>query len=93
MFTVVQPPRHGSIERTASGQVYRRTSSFSMEDVFQNRISYNHDGSNSLKDRFSFTVSDGTNLLFMVEEGGKEVRLCAFFRAIGPFFREPWWVM
>ncbi|XP_059921872.1 extracellular matrix protein FRAS1 isoform X2 [Gadus macrocephalus] len=73
VFTVVQPPRHGSIERTASGQVYRRTSSFSMEDVFQNRISYNHDGSNSLKDRFSFTVSDGTNLLFMVEEGGKEV--------------------
>ncbi|KAG7271527.1 hypothetical protein CRUP_007516 [Coryphaenoides rupestris] len=73
VFTVVQAPRHGSIERTASGQVYRRTSSFSMEDVFQNRISYNHDGSNSLKDRFSFTVSDGTNLLFMVEEGGKEV--------------------
>ncbi|KAJ3603631.1 hypothetical protein NHX12_028376, partial [Muraenolepis orangiensis] len=64
LFTVVQPPRHGSLERTASGQVYRRTSSFSMEDVFQNRISYNHDGSNSLKDRFSFTVTDGTNLLF-----------------------------
>jgi len=73
VFTVVQPPRHGTIERTNNGQHYRQTSSFSMDDVYQNRISYNHDGSNSLKDRFTFTVADGTNLLFMVEEAGKEV--------------------
>ncbi|XP_074526804.1 extracellular matrix organizing protein FRAS1 [Halichoeres trimaculatus] len=73
IFTVVQPPRHGTIERTSNGQHYRQTSSFSMDDVYQNRISYNHDGSNFLKDRFSFSVSDGTNLLFMVEEGGKEI--------------------
>ncbi|CAJ1069789.1 extracellular matrix protein FRAS1 [Xyrichtys novacula] len=73
IFTVLQPPRHGSIERTSNGQHYRQTSTFSMDDIYQNRISYNHDGSNSLKDRFSFSVSDGTNLLFMVEEGGKEI--------------------
>ncbi|KAM7019160.1 LOW QUALITY PROTEIN: extracellular matrix organizing protein FRAS1 [Tautogolabrus adspersus] len=73
VFTIVQPPRHGSIERTSNGQHYRQTSSFSMDDVYQNRISYNHDGSNSLKDRFTFSVSDGTNVLFMVEEGGKEI--------------------
>ncbi|KAM4616687.1 extracellular matrix organizing protein FRAS1 [Polymixia lowei] len=73
VFAVVQAPRHGSIERTSNGQHYRQTSSFTMDDVYQNRISYNHDGSNSLKDRFTFTVADGTNLLFMVEEGGKEV--------------------
>lgn len=73
VFTVVQPPRHGAIERTGNGQHYRQTSSFSMDDVYQNRISYNHDGFNSLKDRFTFTVADGTNLLFMVEDGGKEV--------------------
>ncbi|XP_072243382.1 extracellular matrix organizing protein FRAS1 isoform X1 [Leuresthes tenuis] len=72
-FTVVQPPRHGTIERTNNGQHYRQTSSFTMDDVYQNRISYNHDGSNSLKDRFTFTVADGTNLLFMVEEAGKEI--------------------
>lgn len=73
VFTVVQAPRHGTIERTGNGQHYRQTSSFTMDDIYQNRISYNHDGSNSLKDRFSFTVADGTNLLFLVEEGGKEI--------------------
>uniref|UniRef100_A0A3Q3MY85 Fraser extracellular matrix complex subunit 1 n=1 Tax=Mastacembelus armatus TaxID=205130 RepID=A0A3Q3MY85_9TELE len=73
IFTVVQAPRHGTIERTSNGQHYRQTSSFTMDDIYQNRISYNHDGSNSLKDRFTFTVADGANLLFMVEEGGKEV--------------------
>ncbi|XP_028271092.1 extracellular matrix organizing protein FRAS1 isoform X9 [Parambassis ranga] len=73
VFTIVQAPRHGAIERTSNGQHYRQTSSFTMDDVYQNRISYNHDGSNSLKDRFTFTAADGTNLLFMVEEDGKEI--------------------
>ncbi|KAM3867993.1 extracellular matrix organizing protein FRAS1 [Diretmus argenteus] len=73
VFTIVQAPRHGTIERTSNGQHYRQTGSFTMDDVYQNRISYNHDGSNSLKDRFTFSVADGTNVLFMVEEGGKEV--------------------
>ncbi len=44
-----------------------------MDDIYQNRISYNHDGSNSLKDRFTFTVGDGTNMFFIIEEGEKEV--------------------
>lgn len=44
-----------------------------MDDIYQNRISYHHDGSNSLKDRFTFTVGDGTNMFFIIEEGGKEV--------------------
>uniref|UniRef100_A0A3Q4HVK7 Fraser extracellular matrix complex subunit 1 n=1 Tax=Neolamprologus brichardi TaxID=32507 RepID=A0A3Q4HVK7_NEOBR len=73
VFSVVQAPRHGTIERTINGQHYRQTSSFTMDDIYQNRISYNHDGSNSLKDRFTFTVTDSTNLLFMVEDDGKEI--------------------
>ncbi|XP_064918597.1 extracellular matrix organizing protein FRAS1 isoform X3 [Columba livia] len=72
-FTVVQPPRHGLIERTSSGQRYHRAATFTMDDIYQNRVSYSHDGSNSLQDRFTFTVSDGTNPLFIVEDGGKEV--------------------
>ncbi|OWK13572.1 hypothetical protein Celaphus_00017358, partial [Cervus elaphus hippelaphus] len=44
-----------------------------MEDIYQNRVRYSHDGSNSLKDRFTFTVADGTNPFFIVEEGGKEI--------------------
>nr|XP_046200935.1 extracellular matrix organizing protein FRAS1-like [Oncorhynchus gorbuscha] len=65
------------MERTNNGQHYRQTNSFTMDDVYQNRISYNHDGSNSLKDRFTFTVADGTNVFFMVEEAGKEVLTAA----------------
>ncbi|XP_066568203.1 extracellular matrix organizing protein FRAS1 isoform X2 [Amia ocellicauda] len=72
-FTIVQAPRHGSVERTNNGQQYRQTNTFTMDDIYQNRISYNHDGSNSLKDRFTFTVSDGTNMFFVVEEGEKEI--------------------
>ncbi|KAM8885583.1 extracellular matrix organizing protein FRAS1 isoform 1-T2 [Spinachia spinachia] len=77
VFTVVQAPRHGTIERTGNGQHHRQTGSFTMDDVYQNRISYNHDGSNSLKDRFTFGVADGTNLHFMVEEDGKEIVMAA----------------
>ncbi|XP_058403319.1 extracellular matrix organizing protein FRAS1 isoform X7 [Diceros bicornis minor] len=76
-FTIVQPPRHGAIERTTSGQHFQHTSIFTMEDVYQNRVSYSHDGSNSLKDRFTFTVADGTNPFFIIEEGGKEMMTAA----------------
>ncbi|XP_039473264.1 extracellular matrix protein FRAS1-like isoform X1 [Oreochromis aureus] len=76
VFSVIQASRHVTIERTISGQHYRQISSFTMDDIDQNRISYNHDGSNSLKYRFTFTVTDSTNLLFMVEDNGKEVCVC-----------------
>ncbi|XP_051540724.1 extracellular matrix organizing protein FRAS1-like [Myxocyprinus asiaticus] len=72
-FTIVQAPRHGTIERTINGQHYRQTNTFTMDDIYQNRISYNHDGSNSLKDRFTFTVGDGTNMFFIIKDDGKEV--------------------
>ncbi|KAM6401739.1 extracellular matrix organizing protein FRAS1 isoform 2-T2 [Pluvialis apricaria] len=72
-FTVMQPPRHGLIERTSNGQRYHQATTFTMDDIYQNRISYSHDGSNSLKDRFTFTVSDGTNPFFVVEDGGRKV--------------------
>ncbi|KAM5158784.1 extracellular matrix organizing protein FRAS1 [Callospermophilus lateralis] len=76
-FTIVQPPRHGIIERTTRGQHFHLSSTFTMEDIYQNRISYSHHGSNSLKDRFSFTVSDGKNPFFIIEEGGKEIMTAA----------------
>ncbi|XP_060043899.1 extracellular matrix organizing protein FRAS1 isoform X2 [Erinaceus europaeus] len=76
-FTIVQPPRHGTIERSPSGQRPQHTSTFTMEDVYQKRVSYSHDGSNSLRDRFTFTVADGTNPFFIVEEGGKKIMTAA----------------
>uniref|UniRef100_A0A8C8RJR6 VWFC domain-containing protein n=1 Tax=Pelusios castaneus TaxID=367368 RepID=A0A8C8RJR6_9SAUR len=72
-FTIVQLPRHGLIEYTSNGQHYRQTATFTMDDIYQNRVCYSHDGSNSLKDRFTFTVSDGTNPFFILEDGGKEI--------------------
>ncbi|XP_064005810.1 extracellular matrix organizing protein FRAS1 [Pogoniulus pusillus] len=72
-FTVVQPPRHGLLERGGSGQRPQPATTFTMADIYQSRLSYSHDGSSSLKDRFTFTVSDGTNPFFVVEEGGKKV--------------------
>ncbi|XP_013913430.1 PREDICTED: extracellular matrix protein FRAS1-like, partial [Thamnophis sirtalis] len=72
-FSIVQPPRHGQLERTHDGHHYQQAHAFSMEDVFQNRISYSHDGSNFLEDRFTFTVSDGTNPFFVVAKEGKEI--------------------
>ncbi|XP_025024783.1 extracellular matrix protein FRAS1 isoform X2 [Python bivittatus] len=72
-FSIVQPPRHGQIELTNDGHRYQQTHAFTMEDIFQNRISYNHDGSNFLEDRFTFTVSDGTNPFFVVAKDGKEI--------------------
>ncbi|KAJ7419121.1 hypothetical protein WISP_55751 [Willisornis vidua] len=73
-FTVVQPPRHGLLERSSgNGQRQHRATTFTMGDIYQSRISYSHDGSSSLSDRFTFTVSDGTNPFFLVQDGGKQV--------------------
>ncbi|XP_077157208.1 extracellular matrix organizing protein FRAS1 isoform X3 [Paroedura picta] len=72
-FTIVQPPRHGLIEQTNDGHLYHPTQAFTMEDVYQNRVSYSHGGGSSLNDHFTFTTSDGTNPFFVVEEDGKEV--------------------
>nr|XP_010967704.1 extracellular matrix organizing protein FRAS1 [Camelus bactrianus] len=76
-FMVVQPPRHGTIERATNRLPFQPSSTFTMEDVYQNRVRYSHDGSNSLKDRFTFTVADGTNHFFIIEEGGKKVMTAA----------------
>ncbi len=65
MFTIFQSPRHGTIDEVRRGP----TLTFTMADLYENRISYNHDGSNTLEDSFLFTVSDGTNALFIVEQG------------------------
>ncbi|XP_071508475.1 extracellular matrix organizing protein FRAS1-like [Diadema antillarum] len=69
MFTVFNPPSHGTVDFTLDGVRFTPTLTFSMADIYENRISYNHDGTNTLSDRFMFTVSDGTNPMFVVEQG------------------------
>ncbi|XP_014107867.1 PREDICTED: extracellular matrix protein FRAS1-like [Pseudopodoces humilis] len=72
-FRVVQPPRHGLIERSGRGQRPLQATTFTMDDIYQKRVSYSHRGGSALRDRFTLTVSDGTSPLFVVQEGGKKV--------------------
>ncbi|CAK8671603.1 unnamed protein product [Clavelina lepadiformis] len=72
-FNIVQPPKHGSVDRTTNGRRYVPVTSFTMDDIYQSHISYNHDGTNSLTDSFTFTITDGTNEQFMIYEEGNLV--------------------
>lgn len=67
MFTVVKPPEHGSLDLYTSGS-YKTVDSFTMEDIFESRVSYQHGGGDTTHDAFTFLVSDGTNKLFTLQQ-------------------------
>ncbi|XP_033117888.1 extracellular matrix protein FRAS1-like [Anneissia japonica] len=69
-FTVRKIPQHGALQFTLDENSYSSVTVFTMDDIYENRVSYIHDGSNTLTDSFTFTVSDGTNQLFLVEVAG-----------------------
>ena len=67
IFTVVDSPTHGSIEHLQNS-VWGPTTVFSMDEIYENKVSYLHDGSESFIDKFTFTVSDGTNSRFAISD-------------------------
>lgn len=61
-FTITQLPLHGNI-------LFNKTkliTMFTMEDLYSNLISYQHDGTENVDDSFSFIVTDGTHNDFLV---------------------------
>jgi hypothetical protein len=77
MFKVLQPPVHGTLDLAATSPLtssdldtavqYSPASAFTMHDIYENRVSYRHDGSEQFTDSFTFTVSDGTNHAFTMQ--------------------------
>ena len=74
-FHIVDPPSHGQLQIEREDNRYEPAITFMMADIYDNKITYTHDGSDTLKDEFQFTVSDGTNPLYKVKADDGEVTM------------------
>jgi VCBS repeat-containing protein len=57
VFTIGTAPANGTLKK--SGGALAAGGTFTQDDINNNRITYDHDGSNTTSDSFTFTVSDG----------------------------------
>lgn len=61
-FYITQVPLHGNILKNFSQTV----NTFTYDDIVRNLITYQHDGTETTKDEFSFTITDNTNVDFYI---------------------------
>ncbi len=61
-FSVIREPRHGLLKYNETNLAW----SFTMEDLNENLITYEHDGTETTEDYFRITVTDGTHEDFFV---------------------------
>jgi len=57
VYTLTQAPAHGTLRR--SGAPLAAADTFLQDDLDTQKVSYEHDGGETLADSFAFTVSDG----------------------------------
>src|SRR5262249_7942666 len=57
VFTIGTAPVNGTLKKM--GVALAAGGTFTQDDINNNRITYDHDGSNTTSDSFTFTVSDG----------------------------------
>ena len=72
-FHIVSPPSHGQLQIERDGSTHETVDTFMMADIYDNKITYTHDGSDTLKDELKFTVSDGTNPLYKIQSDDGEI--------------------
>ena len=72
-FHIVSPPSHGQLQIERDDGQHETTDKFMMADIYDNKITYTHDGSDTLRDELKFTVSDGTNPLYKVHSDDGEI--------------------
>ncbi len=69
LFHIVALPVHGTVELYSEDEnQFIQTMDFTMADIYEDRLTYVHDGSEGDSDQFAFTVSDGSNPLFVVQD-------------------------
>jgi hypothetical protein len=59
VFQLASVPANGTLKK--SGTALGINDTFTQDDIANNRITYDHDGSETTSDSFNFTATDGTN--------------------------------
>ena len=68
-IVITHPPQYGTLEKSVNSAVNVPVSEFYVSDLLAGSIFYNHRSPGSQQDRFGFTVTDGQNSAFIIDNG------------------------